>query len=136
LLGLPIVEEVFQLLERIRCRRKFVYLVLAAYSIGLPASTSSRVLQGSFYAHGDPDAEDRPAVAMSLAVGLPAMPGSTACGSATWRSSVLPAASLRLGAVGLACGDGGCQLELGRCAAPPGAAGWSGPLRRRFVLLT
>lgn len=78
LLGLPLVEGIFQLFGRGfgAAESRLVSLVLAAYAIGLPASTSSRVLQAGFYARGDTRTPAKIAVyrvVMSLAVGLPAM---------------------------------------------------------------
>jgi putative peptidoglycan lipid II flippase len=106
LLGLPLVEGIFQIFGRGfgEAESRLVYLVLSAYSIGLPAATSSRVLQAGFYARGNTRTPARIAglrVATSLAVGLPAM---------LWldrlRLGDLPylgasGSPLRLGAIGL-----------------------------------
>ena len=78
LLGLPLVQGVFQLFGRGfgAAESQLVYLVLAAYSLGLPAATSARVLQAGFYASGDTRTPARIAVlrvATSLMIGLPTM---------------------------------------------------------------
>ncbi len=106
LLGLPIVEGVFQIFGR-----KFggaeswlVYLVLATYSLGLPAATATRVLQSGFYARGDARTPARIAllrVSCGAMVGLPLM----LLLDRVLLSRVAAAAGgsvLRLGAVGLA----------------------------------
>lgn len=106
LLGLPLVEGIFQLFGRGfgAAESRLVYLVLAAYSAGLPASTSSRVLQAGFYARGDTRTPARIAVlrvATSLAFGLPAMLwlDRQSLGDLALLGS--PGSALRLGAVGL-----------------------------------
>jgi len=85
-----------------------VAAVLSIYALGLPASTSSRVLQSSFFALGDTRTPARIAalrVAIGAAFAVPAMfwcdrlavarlPGGEGLG----------ASSLRLGALGLAAG--------------------------------
>lgn len=106
LLGLPIVEGVFQLFGKGfgAAESRLVYLVLAAYSVGLPASTSSRVLQAGFYARGDTRTPARIAVvrvAVSLAVGLPAMLGLDRLQLGELSLLGVSGSPLRLGAVGL-----------------------------------
>ena len=106
LLGLPLVEGIFQIFGKGfgAAESRLVYFVLAAYSAGLPASTSSRVLQAGFYARGDTQTPARIAVlrvTASLVVGLPAMlwldrqrlDGLPILGA--------PGSALHLGAVGL-----------------------------------
>jgi putative peptidoglycan lipid II flippase len=110
LLGLPLVEGIFQLFGRGfgAAESRLVYLVLAAYSAGLPAATSARVLQAGFYARGDTRTPARIAavrVAVSLGVGLPLMYWLD-----RWQvaelSSAAAGSSLRLGAVGLGLAAG------------------------------
>ncbi len=106
LLGLPLVEGIFQLFGRGfgAAESRLVYLVLAAYSVGLPASTSSRVLQAAFYARGDTRTPARIAalrVAMSLIVGLPAMLWLDRQRLDDLAVFGAPGSALRLGAVGL-----------------------------------
>lgn len=106
LLGLPLVEGIFQLFGRGfgAAESRLVYLVLAAYSVGLPASTSSRVLQAGFYARGDTRTPARIAalrVAMSLIVGLPAMLWLDRQRLDDLAVFGAPGSALRLGAVGL-----------------------------------
>lgn len=116
-----------------------VAAVVAAYGLGLPASTSSRILQSTFFALGDTRTPARIAalrVAAGAAVAVPAMlrldhvgvgglPGFTESG----------ASDLRLGAVGLALGATvAAWLEralLGRALASR-VAGYA-PARARSV---
>jgi putative peptidoglycan lipid II flippase len=98
-----------------------VYLVLFGYSLGLLASTSSRLLQNTFYALGETRTPARIAafrVGLSAAVGIPLMialdriPVAALAGDAAARSG------LRLGAVGLALASGvGSWFELLRLRA-------------------
>ncbi len=106
LLGLPLVEGIFQLFGKGfgAAESRLVYLVLAAYSLGLPAATSARIVQAGFYARGDTRTPARIAVlrvTMSLAVGLPAMLAldRLRLGDLAYVGS--PGSLLRLGAVGL-----------------------------------
>ncbi|MEO8276057.1 MAG: murein biosynthesis integral membrane protein MurJ [Thermoanaerobaculia bacterium] len=106
LLGLPLVEGIFQLFGRGfgTAESRLVYLALAAYSLGLPATTSSRVLQAGFYARGDTRTPARIAgvrVLTSLVIGLPAMFWLDRWALADFFASGSPASALRLGAVGL-----------------------------------
>jgi len=76
---------------------KATYLILAAYSLGLPASASSRALTSTFYALRDtrtPAVVAMIRVALSLAVGVSLM----------FPLDRLAVGDLRLGAVGLALG--------------------------------
>ena len=107
LLGLPLVEGIFQLFGRGfgAAESRLVYLVLAAYSVGLPAATSARVLQTGFYARGDTRTPARIAavrVVASLAVGLPAMLWLDRQRLADLVFVGAAGSGLRLGAVGLA----------------------------------
>lgn len=106
LLGLPLVEGIFQLFGKGfgAAESRLVYLVLAAYSVGLPAATSSRVLQAGFYARGDTRTPARIAVlrvATSLAVGFPAMLWLDRHRLGDLALLATPGSALRLGAVGL-----------------------------------
>ena len=106
LLGLPLVEGIFQLFGKGfgAAESRLVYLVLAAYSVGLPAATSSRVLQAGFYARGDTRTPARIAVlrvATSLAVGVPAMLWLDRQRLGDLALLGTPGSALRLGAVGL-----------------------------------
>jgi len=85
-----------------------VSLVLAVYALGLPSSTSSRVLQVTFFSLGDTRTPARIAVVRlvsGLAVALPAMLWLDRFGveRSPFGASGLES-SLRLGAVGLALG--------------------------------
>lgn len=106
LLGLPLVEGIFQLFGKGfgAAESRLVYLVLAAYSVGLPAATSARVLQAGFYARGDTRTPARIAalrVAVSLAVGLPVMFWLDRQRLADLVFVGAAGSGLRLGAVGL-----------------------------------
>lgn len=106
LLGLPLVEGIFQLFGRGfgAAESRLVYLVLAAYSAGLPAATSARVLQAGFYARGDTRTPARIAalrVGVSLVVGLPLMFWLDRLRLADLRFVGVPGGNLRVGAVGL-----------------------------------
>jgi putative peptidoglycan lipid II flippase len=94
-----------------------VTLVLAAYSLGLPAATASRLLQNAFYALGETRVPARIAVARVGASALVAVP------LMLWLDrypvaalAALEASSpLRLGAVGLALGSAAASwIELWR----------------------
>ncbi|HEX4952306.1 MAG TPA: murein biosynthesis integral membrane protein MurJ [Thermoanaerobaculia bacterium] len=98
-----------------------VYLVLAAYSLGLPASTTSRLLQNAFYALADTKLPARVAaqrVLLAAAVGAPLMLALDRVPLAAW---VGGEGDLHLGAVGLAAGSAvGAwyeRLRLGRALA-------------------
>ena len=92
-----------------------VYAILVCYTVGLPASSASRLFQNAFFAAGDTKTPARVAVervALAAAVAAPLM---------FWLdrfavAEVLPAAAgsgLRLGAVGLAIGSAvGAWYEL------------------------
>jgi putative peptidoglycan lipid II flippase len=84
--------------------------VLAAYSLGLLASTSSRLLINAFYARQQAATPSRIALARvlsGLALGVPAM-------LILDRVAVVPGSGLRLGAVGLALGSAfGSWVEFG-----------------------
>ena len=105
-LGWPIVEGLYRLFGGGFGRQEslLVWLVLAGYSLGLPASTGSRVLQTTFYALGDTRTPARAAglrVAAGVALGAPLMLLLD-----RWPVAALPGGAgperLRLGAIGLA----------------------------------
>jgi putative peptidoglycan lipid II flippase len=98
--------------------QRLVYLVLCGYTLGLPATTASRLLQNSFYALSETRTPARIAVArvaVSAAVAVPLMlwldrfevlAGEAAAGGAASRP-------LFLGALGLAGGSAvGAWIEL------------------------
>jgi putative peptidoglycan lipid II flippase len=92
-----------------------VYLVLGGYTLGLLATTSSRLLQNTFYALGDTRRPARIAtrrVMVSAALAVPLMLALD-----RWSVADLPGvetgSGVRLGAVGLALASGiGAWLEL------------------------
>lgn len=93
-----------------------VYAILAAYTVGLPASAASRLLQNAYFARGDTRTPARVAVqrvALAAAVATPAMFALDRLAVA----SLVPTAGtgLRFGAVGLAVGSAvGAWYELVR----------------------
>lgn len=93
-----------------------VYLVLAAYTLGLPASTSSRLLQNLFYALGDTRSPARVAalrVTVAALVGAALMFWLDRFALAEVVGRELSGQTLFLGAVGLAVGSAlGSWLEL------------------------
>lgn len=93
-----------------------VYLVLAGYSLGLPATTASRLLQNSFYALGDTATPARIAgvrMLVSAAVGVPAMLWLDRFSVARSLGLGSVETTLFLGAVGLAMGSAvGAWTEL------------------------
>jgi len=101
-----------------------VAAVLACYAVGLPASTSSRVLQSTFFSLGDTKTPARVAaarVAIGVALGVPLMFWLDRWPVAALAPDAGPVGELRLGALGLALGaTGGAWLErllLGRALA-------------------
>jgi putative peptidoglycan lipid II flippase len=108
-----------------------VYLILAAYSLGLLATTMSRLLQSSFYAVGETRTPAKVAglrVAASTLVAVPAMLFLDRYSVAGTLGLGAPGRTLYLGALGLALGSavGGwtelvlLQLALRRRLAAPG----------------
>lgn len=93
-----------------------VYLVLCGYTLGLLASTSSRLLQNTFYALGDTKAPARIAVArvgVSAGLGWALMELLDRYPVAALVGEAPGSKALRLGAVGLAVASGiGAWLEL------------------------
>ncbi len=93
-----------------------VYLILAAYSIGLLGATWARLLQNLYYAHGNTripatTAVVRVLVAAGLGVWLMLQLDRLPVAAA---ASLAPEGDLRLGGVGLALAGGlGAWLELG-----------------------
>jgi len=118
-LGLPFVEGLYRLFggEFGAQESWLVYLTLAAYSLGLPASTGSRVLQSTFYALGDTKSPARIAALRLIAgtsVGLPAMFLLDRLAVASLPPLAGAEPRLRLGAVGLALGASlGAWVERG-----------------------
>jgi len=122
-----------------------VAAVLAAYTLGLPASTSSRVLQTTFFALGDTRTPARIAalrVAAGTLVALPLMWRLDRVGLESLPGFVGDSEGLRLGALGLACGATvGAWIErwrLGRALAacvPRFAPGRGEALRRALLAL-
>lgn len=93
-----------------------VYLVLCGYTLGLLASTSSRLLQNTFYALGDTKAPARIATArvvVSAGLGWVLMELLDRYPVAALVGEAPGSKALRLGAVGLAVASGiGAWLEL------------------------
>ncbi|HKV12752.1 MAG TPA: murein biosynthesis integral membrane protein MurJ [Thermoanaerobaculia bacterium] len=93
-----------------------VYLVLCGYTLGLLASTSSRLLQNTFYALGDTRSPARIAaarVAVSAGLGWALMEILDRYPVASLVGTDPSGKALRLGAVGLALASGiGAWLEL------------------------
>jgi putative peptidoglycan lipid II flippase len=120
-----------------------VYLVLAGYSLGILATTMSRLLQNAFYALGDTKTPARTAVvrvAVSTVVAVPAMFALDRV--AVDRAAValtgepLPGDPLFLGALGLSLGASvGAWVELWRllaalrAALPDVSVPWTAALR-------
>lgn len=92
-----------------------VYLVLAAYTLGLAATTQSRLLQNSFYAAGDTKTPAKVAVLRVVAGAVVAVPtmmlldqysvAGVVEGLGTVSGGGLGGSTLYLGAVGLAVGS-------------------------------
>jgi putative peptidoglycan lipid II flippase len=93
-----------------------VYLVLCGYTLGLLATTSSRLLQNTFYALGDTRSPARIAalrVAVSAALGVPLMLALDRLPVSALVGGEGAGGTLFLGAVGLALASGvGAWLEL------------------------
>jgi putative peptidoglycan lipid II flippase len=107
-----------------------VYLVLCGYTLGLLATTSSRLLQNTFYALGETAVPARIAaqrVALSAAAAVPLMLLLDRMPVAAFVDVGAGGRALRLGAVGLALASGlGAWFELlrlQRALAARGAAG-------------
>lgn len=94
-----------------------VYLTLCGYATGLLATTSSRLLQNTFYALGDTRTPARIAtlrMAVSAAASVPLMLALDRLSLRSWVELPAGAFDLRLGAAGLALASGvGAWLELG-----------------------
>jgi len=117
--GLPVVGAVYRRGAFGTEDQRLVYLILAAYTLGLAATTVSRLLQNSFYAAGDTATPAKIAVlrvSFSVAVALPAMFALDRLRiHQVWgvAAPVGGAEALRLGAVGLALGSAvGAWIEL------------------------
>jgi len=117
--GLPLVEGLYRLFGGGFGAQEswLVYLTLAGYSLGLPASTGSRVLQSTFYALGDTKSPARIAalrLVAGLSIGVPAMFLLDRLAVATLPALAGAEPRLRLGAVGLALGASfGAWIERG-----------------------
>jgi len=105
-----------------------VYLVLAAYTLGLAATTQSRLLQNSFYADGDTKTPAKVAVLRMVVGALVAVPtmmlldrysvANVVEGLGTVSGGELGGSTLYLGAVGLAVGSAvAAWIELGALRA-------------------
>jgi putative peptidoglycan lipid II flippase len=127
--GLLIVGLIYRTGRFTAANQWLVYFILCGYTLGLLATTSSRLLQNTFYALGETSVPARIAawrVGLSAAVGLPLMllldrvPVSALV-------EVSGGEKLRLGAVGLSFASGiGAWFELLRlqaALAKRGAAG-------------
>ncbi|HUP42393.1 MAG TPA: murein biosynthesis integral membrane protein MurJ [Thermoanaerobaculia bacterium] len=93
-----------------------VYGVLLGYTLGLPASAASRLIQNAFFAHGDTRSPARIAAQRVLVAAVVAVPLMFALDRVAV-AEVVPAAgsALRLGALGLALGSAaGAWFELVR----------------------
>lgn len=117
LFGLLVVGALYRTGRFGEAETRLVAAVLAGYSLGLPASTLSRLLQNSFYALSDTRTPARIAglrVAVAAVAALPLM---------FWLDRFLvPGSELRLGAVGLTLGASlGAWIELWRLRRALGA---------------
>ncbi len=122
-LGMGIVGAVYRRGEFGIVDNRLVFLVLAAYSLGLLASSASRLLQSVFFSFGDTRSPARiAAMRLMVAAGLGGalmiwldrIPVTEAA-LAGWPGPVVPGAgqTLRLGAVGLALASAvGSWFEL------------------------
>jgi putative peptidoglycan lipid II flippase len=120
-LGEPVVRTLFERGEFDQSESRQVWLVLAAYSLGLLASTGSRLLQSSLYALDDPRTPARIALvrvvvssAVALAVMFP-LDQLVVVGTAIQaEGGVAGAAGLpHIGAVGIALGSAvGAWVEV------------------------
>ncbi len=122
LLGFGIVGAIYRRGEFDLADNGLVFLVLSAYSLGLLASSASRLLQSVFFALGDTRSPARiAAMRLVLAAGLGTVLmvqlDRFPLGEVLpWLRAAAPegAQALRLGAVGLALGSAvGAWLELG-----------------------
>ncbi len=107
LLGLPLVEGLYRLFPGSFGRPEAVLVtaVLAGYALGLPASTSARVVQTTFFALGDTRTPARIAglrAVTSVTLGVPAMFWLDRWAVASVPSSGMGGSQLRFGAVALA----------------------------------
>ncbi|MCY3928913.1 MAG: murein biosynthesis integral membrane protein MurJ [Acidobacteria bacterium] len=120
-LGIGIVGAVYRRGEFGVADQWLVFFVLAAYSLGLLASSASRLLQSVFFSFGDTRSPARiAAMRLAVAAGLGAVLmiwldriSVVEVAPAGWLGPVAPEAALRLGAVGLALASAaGSWLEL------------------------
>ncbi len=120
--GLLVVGAVYRSGEFGREESWLVYLVLGGYSLGLPASTSSRLLQNTFYALDDTRTPARIAVLRVVVAALVAIPLMLLLDRLAIRDllagridtgGALSTAGPHLGAIGLALASGlASWLEL------------------------
>jgi putative peptidoglycan lipid II flippase len=106
--GLPIVGMIYRRGAFGPSDQWLVYLVLAGYTLGLAATTQSRLLQNSFYATGDTRTPAKVAVlrvVVGAAVAVPAMLLLDRFTVVSAVDAVTPGRTLHLGAVGLALGS-------------------------------
>jgi len=105
--GYPIVGLLFQTGDFGPADTWLIYFVLCAYTLALPTSTASRLLQNSFYALGDTKTPAKVAVlrvVVAAAVAVPVMFLLDRVGVAELVDAPPTDEPLRLGAVGLALG--------------------------------
>jgi putative peptidoglycan lipid II flippase len=112
ILGDVIVGAMYQRGDFVRADTILVYLILAAYSIGLLASTATRLYSSAFFALHDTKTPARTAfirVALSIVVGVTLMlmlEPVTVFGVTVGRAEPIMLMGRPLGAVGLAAGAG------------------------------
>ena len=158
--GPLIVGTLYRTGEFGRLDNALVAVVLAAYALGLPATTPSRLLQNAFFALSDTRTPAKVAalrVGVSATVALPAMflldrlpvtwltgwfPGALPAAGFEGGAHASPARMLYLGAVGLALGSAvGAWVELAvllhalRRTLPELAVPWRGAGRQTVLAL-
>jgi len=106
--GLPLIGLVYRRGAFGLGDQWLVYLVLVAYTLGIAATTQSRLLQNSFYASGDTKTPAKVAVLRVLvgaAVAVPAMLLLDRYTVDVLVDAGVPGRALHLGAIGLALGS-------------------------------
>ncbi|MCB1056249.1 MAG: murein biosynthesis integral membrane protein MurJ [Acidobacteria bacterium] len=120
LFGFLVAGAIYRTGEFSRADNWLVYLVLCAYSLGLPAGTTSRLLQNLFYAVHDTRSPAKVAVlrvVVTVLIGATLMFQLDRLPLARWIATG-PGEELFLGAVGLALGSAvGSWVELWRLRA-------------------
>ncbi|MEM7049739.1 MAG: murein biosynthesis integral membrane protein MurJ [Acidobacteriota bacterium] len=129
--GLLLVGGLFRTGEFDAVSQQQVYLVLCAYTLGLPATATSRLFQNSFFALGDTKTPARIAGArllISLAVGIPAMLllDRIALGEGSQGPLFLGVAGLALGSAAGAWGELGLLRRRLQATMPDFRLPWSG----------